>query len=107
MVELYRTIRDMVQLQIPDLTTYTTNSKAYIGMSSADNKKNFAEFSIKRDSLSIEIEKPDDAALQVLGAEIPYNGSHDHYFGISVTAESNLDLIVAAIVTSYEKLKQG
>ena len=106
MVELYATIRDMVKSQISNLTTYTTNSKAYIGLSSVDNKKkNFAEFAIKRDSLSLEIEKPDDAVLQALGEDIPYNGSHDHYFGISVTAESDLDKVVAAIVASYEKLK--
>jgi hypothetical protein len=108
LVDLYKTIRDMVQLQVPNLTTYTTASKAYIGLSSADNKKkNFAEFAFKRDSLSLEIEKPSDAALQTLGEDIPYNGSHDHYFGISVTAESDLDMVVAAIVASYEKLKQG
>lgn len=106
LVDLYKTIRDMVRGQIPNLTTYTTASKAYIGMGSKDNKKkNFAEFSIKKGQLSLEIEKPDDAVLLNLGEEIPYNGSHDHYFGISVTAESNLDLVVAAIVASYEKLK--
>ena len=108
LVDLYKTIRGMVQLQVPNLTTYTTASKAYIGMGSEDNKKkNFAEFSIRKGQLSLEIEKPDDAALLNLGEEIPYNGSHDHYFGIGVTAESDLDLVVAAIVASYEKLKQG
>lgn len=108
LVDLYKTIRNMVQLQVPNLTTYTTASKAYIGMGSEDNKKkNFAEFSIRKGQLSLEIEKPDDAALLNLGEEIPYNGSHDHYFGIGVTAESDLDLVVAAIIASYKKLKQG
>ena len=98
----------MVRQRVPNLHTYTPNSKAYIGLGSNDTKrKSFAEFTIKRDYLSLEIEKPTDRNLQGLGTEIPYNGSHDHYFGISVTKESNLDMIVAAIVDSYEQLKKG
>ncbi len=106
MVELYTTIRDMVKSQVSNLTTYTTNSKAYIGMGSVDNKKkSFAEFAFKREFISLEIEKPTDADLQMLGMEIEHNGSHDHYFKIIVNEESDLDKIVAAIVDSYEQLK--
>ena len=108
MVELYRNIRDMVQLQIPNLNTYTTGSKQYIGLGSEDvKKKSFAEFALKRDSISLEIEKPTDVNLQTLGEAIEYNGSHDHYFKVVVTKDSNLDLIVAAIVDSYSQLKKG
>lgn len=106
LVELYGAIRDLVKQRVPNLYAYTTNSKQYIGLGSADNaKKSFAEVAIKREYLSLEIEKPTDVWLQDLGEEIEYNGSHDHYFRIVVTKDSDLDLIVAAIVDSYEQLK--
>ena len=106
MVTLYRNICDMVKLQIPGLVTYTTSSKAYIGMGCANGKKkNFAEFALKREYISLEIEKPTNADLQMLGTEIEYNGSHDHYFKIIVNEEIDLDQVVAAIVDSYEQLK--
>ena len=108
LVKLYRTIRDMVQTQIPNLNTYTTGSKQYIGLGSEDTKKkSFAELALKRDSISIEIEKPTDAKLQSLGETIEYNNSHDHYFKLVVTKESDLALVVAAIVDSYQQLKKG
>ena len=108
LVELYRTIRDMVQTQVPNLNTYTTGSKQYIGLGAEDTKKkSFAELALKRDSISIEIEKPTDAKLQSLGETIEYNNSHDHYFKLVVTKESDLALVVAAIVDSYQQLKKG
>lgn len=108
LVELYGTIREMVKEHIPDLYTYTTNSKQYIGLGSNDNaKKSFAEFMIKRSYLAIEIEKPTDESILDIGEEIEYNGSHDHYFKIVVTKESDLDVIVTAIVDSYKQLIKG
>lgn len=108
LVELYGTIREMVSQRVPNLHTYTPNSKAYIGLGSENSKrKSFAEFVIKRGYLSLEIEKPTNADLQDLGEEIEYNGSHDHYFKIVVTKESDLDTVVAAIIDSYEQLKKG
>lgn len=62
---------------------------------------------IKKGYLSLEIEKPVDTDLYDLGEEIEYNGSHDHYFKIVVTKESNLDTVIAAIIDSYEQLKKG
>ena len=108
LVELYATIRDMVGQRVPNLQTYTPNSKAYIGLGSEDCKrKSFAEFVIKREYLALEIEKPTDEGLQKLGMEIEYNGSHDHYFKIIVNEDSDLDQVVAAIIDSYEQLKKG
>ncbi len=108
LVELYGTIREMVRQQVPNLYTYTPNSKAYIGLGSEDCKrKSFAEFVIKKGYLSLEIEKPTNADLHDLGEEIEYNGSHDHYFKIVVTKESNLDTVIAAIIDSYAQLKKG
>ena len=108
LVELYATIREMVRQRVPNLQTYTPNSKAYIGLGSEDSKrKSFAEFVVKREYLSLEIEKPTNEDLQKLGMEIEYNGSHDHYFKIIVNEESDLDQVVAAIIDSYEQLKKG
>ena len=108
LVELYSTIREMVRDQVPNLYTYTTNSKQYIGLGSDENaKKSFAEFMIKRAYLALEIEKPTDENILDIGEEIEYNGSHDHYFRIVVTKESDLDVVVSAIIDSYEQLKQG
>lgn len=108
LVELYGTIREMVRQQVPNLYSYTPNSKAYIGLGSENCKrKSFAEFVIKKGYLSLEIEKPTNADLHDLGEEIEYNGSHDHYFKIVVTKESNLDTVIAAIIDSYEQLKKG
>lgn len=106
LVELYGTIRERLKEHITNLYTYTTNSKQYIGLGSEDNaKKSFAEFMIKKAYLALEIEKPTNESLRELGEEIEYNGSHDHYFRIIVTKESDLDLVVAAITDSYEQLK--
>lgn len=106
-VNLYITIRDMIEQHVPNLYTYTTNSKQYIGIGSNDStRKSFAEVMLKTSYLLFEIEKPTDETLLELGKEIEYNGSHDHYFGIAVTKESNLELVVAAIVNSYEQLKK-
>ena len=108
MIELYRTIRDLVQQQVPDLRTYTTGSKQYIGMGAEDIKrKSFAEFSLKKDFITIELEKPTDASLQSVGEELQYTGNHDHYFRVIVTKESNAKLIAAAIFDSYKQLKKG
>ena len=108
LVELYATIREMVRQRVPNLQTYTPNSKAYIGLGSEDCKrKSFAEFVIKREYISLEIEKPTNEDLQKLGMEIEYNGSHDHYFKIIVSEDSDLDQVVSAIIDSYEQLKKG
>ena len=61
---------------------------------------------MKSGYLSIEIEKPTIESLLELGDEIEYNGSHDHYFKLSVTKDSDLNLVVSAIVNSYEQLKK-
>jgi hypothetical protein len=45
--------------------------------------------------------------LQDLGDAIERDGSHDHYFRIVVTKDSDLEQVVAAIVDSYEQLKKG
>ena len=108
MIELYKTIRDLVQQQVPDLRTYTTGSKQYIGIGAEDIKrKSFAEFSLKKDFITIELEKPTDASLQSVGEELQYTGNHDHYFRVIVTKESNAKLIAAAIFDSYKQLKKG
>lgn len=107
MVALYKTICDKMRVQIPDLTTYTTPSKAYIGLCAGNSKKkNFAEFMIKKASIFLEIEKPTDVDLQDMGVELKYDGSHDHYFRIVVTQGSDLDMIVAAITESYTQLQR-
>ena len=70
-------------------------------------RKSFAEFSLKKDFITIELEKPTDASLQSVGEELQYTGNHDHYFRVIVTKESNAKLIAAAIFDSYKQLKKG
>ena len=106
-VSLYISLRDMIKEKIPDMYTYTTNSKQYIGIGSKDNtRKTFAEVVLKSGYIAVEIEKPTIESLLELGDEIDYNGSHDHYFKLTVTQESDLNLVVSAIVNSYEQLKK-
>ncbi len=106
-VNLYISLKDMIKERIPDLFTYTTNSKQYIGIGAKNiTRKSFAEVILKSGYLSIEIEKPTIESLLELGDEIEYNGSHDHYFKLSVTKDSDLNLVVSAIVNSYEQLKK-
>ena len=106
-VSLYISLRDMIKEKIPDMYTYTTNSKQYIGIGSKDNtRKTFAEVVLKSGYIAVEIEKPTIESLLGLGDEIDYNGSHDHYFKLTVTKDSDLNLVVSAIVNSYEQLKK-
>lgn len=107
-VNLYIAIRDKIKEKVPNLYSYTTKSKQYIGIGS-DNclKKSFAEAMFKSSNIiSFEIEKPFNEELLPLGTEIEYNGSHDHYFKIDVDIDSDLDDIVEAILNSYEQLKK-
>ena len=107
LLNLYISLRDMLDKQIPEMFTYTTNSKQYIGIGAkGTTRKSFAEVVLKSGYLSVEIEKPAIDSLLELGEEIEYNGSHDHYFRLTVTQDSDLDLVLAAIVNSYEQLKK-
>lgn len=107
LVDIYKIIRDKVLEKVSNSYIYTVASEQYIVIGSDDNKKNsFADVKISKKYILFSIEKPQQQEYQSIGVEIKNDGHHNHYFEIKVTEESNIEVVVAAILDSYEQLKK-
>lgn len=108
LVKLYASIRDEVLKKVSNSYIYTVSSEQYIVFGSDDNKKNsFADIKIYKNKILFSIEKPRKEEYQTVGSEIRKDGHHNHYFEIIVTGENDLETVIAAIVDSYEQLKEA
>lgn len=108
LVKLYESIRDEVLKKVSNSYIYTVSSEQYIVFGSDDNKKNsFADIKIYKNKILFSIEKPRKEECQTVGSEIRKDGHHNHYFEIIVTGDNDLEAVIAAIVDSYEQLKEA
>lgn len=108
LVKLYESIRDEVLKNVSNSYIYTVSSEQYIVFGSDDNKKNsFADIKIYKNKILFSIEKPRKEEYQTVGSEIRKDGHHNHYFEIIVTGDNDLEAVIAAIVDSYEQLKEA
>lgn len=108
LVKLYESIRDEVLKKVSNSYIYTVSSEQYIVFGSDDNKKNsFADIKIYKNKILFSIEKPRKEEHQTVGSEIRKDGHHNHYFEIVVTGDNDLESVIAAIVDSYEQLKEA
>lgn len=108
LVKLYESIRDEVLKKVSNSYIYTVSSEQYIVFGSDDHKKNsFADIKIYKNKILFSIEKPRKEEYQTVGSEIRKDGHHNHYFEIIVNGDNDLEAVIAAIVDSYEQLKEA
>lgn len=105
LVAIYQMLFSAVKERIPNAYDSSVGSYSYASWRANDIKKaSFADVTIKRDGISIQCEQPTSDELKVVGESFAIDNHHNHYFKINFDAEK-MDLIVEAIVDSYNQLK--
>ncbi len=105
LVAIYQTLFSAVKEKIPNAYDSSVGSLQYASWRASDIKKaSFADVSIKKDGISLQCEQPTSEELRSIGEPIAIDNHHNHYFKINFDAEK-MDLIVEAIVDSYNQLK--